>query len=338
MITVKTKGHIFVLLAVLLLFGMIVSPVCAGNYTPRGNLDFWKTTTRESFSGSSSYQYAAPTGEKISQIQFTVDTGQRVDFTVYYGGNKTVAGSAENSITSVGLCGFLPCPMTTAIVTLNGVSKSYTYGDIQPFFDFDIAGYGVDNTNQQTGFLVYDGNYGASSGLSSQPNDLAVFFPVNNTGANLIDRVDLTGTQTFSLWIDHGKASDVAVVVNTGILETTNAWLSFIFGITGFLKDFLISLFVWLKFLFIDNLMLTIALYLGVSMAYSAVSSKDIFTFYKKFFKFQQSMFKFMVDIWNTIFGLVSSIVGALGSAWPIVVGVGATAAILYLLSQILGS
>jgi hypothetical protein len=338
---VKTKGRIFVLLAFLVLAGMIVSPVLAGNntYTPRGNLDFWKSTTRESFTGGSSYSYDAYSiGDRISLIQFTVDTGQRVDFTLYYGGNKTVSGSAENSVTSIGLCGFLPCPMTTATVTLNGISKSYTYGDIQPLFDFDIAGYGVDNTNQQTGFLVYDGQYGSSSSLSSQSNDLAVFFPVNNTGANLITRVDISGSQTFSLWIDHGKAKDVAAVVSTGMLETVNAWLSFIYGVTGFLKDFLIGLFTWLKFLFIDNLMLTIALYLGVSMAYSAVSSKDIFTFYKKFFKFQQSMFKFMVDIWNTIFGLVSSIVGALGSAWPIVVGVGATAAILLLLSSILGS
>ena len=339
--TMKTSSTTVVLLALLVLAGMIVSPVCAGNntYTPRGDLDFLKTTTRETFSYGTSYSYSAYSiGDRISRIQFTVDTGQRVDFTLYYGGNLTVTGSAENSITSIGLCGFVPCPMTTSIITLNGVSKSYTYGDIQPLFDFDIAGYGINNTNQQTGFLAYDVGYGFTSGLSSQSNDLAVFFPVSNIAGNLITRVDLNGTQTFTVYIDHGPAKDVAAIVSTGLAETVNEWVSFIIQIGGFLKDFLISLFIWLRFLFVDNLMLTIALYISVTMAYSAASSKNIFQFYQKFFKFQRSMFDFMISMWHAVFGLVSSIVGAMGSAWPIVIGAAATAGVLYLLTKILGS
>jgi hypothetical protein len=71
----KINGHIAILLALLIVGVAIVSPVSAGNYTPRGDLDFWKTTTMESFSYSSNYTYnAAEVGDRISRIQFTVDT------------------------------------------------------------------------------------------------------------------------------------------------------------------------------------------------------------------------------------------------------------------------
>lgn len=144
----KPTNATVILLAILVLLGMIVSPVCAGNYTPRGNLDFWKTTTQEYFTYGTSYTYnAAEIGDRISLIQFTVDTGQYVNFTLYYGVGSTISGSAENHLTGIGLCGFLPCPVTQSTIIFNGVSKSYSYGDVQPLFDFDIAGYGVDNDN-----------------------------------------------------------------------------------------------------------------------------------------------------------------------------------------------
>jgi hypothetical protein len=298
------KPHISVLLALLVVGVAIVSPVCAGNYTPRGNLDFWKTTTRDSFTGSSSYSYSAPDGDKINIIQFTVDTGQRVDFVLYYGGNKTVSGSAENSITSVGICGFLPCPMTTAIVTLGGASKSYSYGDIQPLFDFDIAGYGVDNDNGQTGFIVYDGNFG------KYDNDLAVFYPVSNIGLNLISRIDINGSQTFSLWVDHGPTSDIAGLVGTGLVETINTWVDFALSLGGMVLGFVIGVWHWLYFFFVENLLMTVSLYLSITMAYSACTSRNIFRFFGKFFNDQRKLFEFIIGLWRGLIEIISSFRG----------------------------
>jgi hypothetical protein len=300
----KLTSTTAILLAVLA--GMIASPVSAGNYTVRGDLDFWKTTTMESYTGSNNYSYnAAEVGDRISKIQFTVDTGQYVNFTLWYGVGSTVVGSAENHLTGVGLCsGWIPCPVTESTIIFNGVSKSYSYGDVQPLFDFDIAGYGVDNDNEATGFLVYDGGFGGYD------NDLAVFFPVSDIGTNLIYRVDASGPQTFSLYINHGLAEDVAGVVKTGIVETVNDWIQLAIGIAFLVKDLVWGLLEWVKFFFIDNLLMTVSLYLAISMAYSAGTSKNIFEFLGKFFNDQRKLFEFILGLWKTLIEIISSFRG----------------------------
>ena len=308
----KTKGHIFILLAFLVLLGMIVSPVCAGNYTPRGDLDFLKQTTRESYSGANSYTYdASAIGDRISMVQFTVDTGQYVNFTIYYGTGSTVTGSAENRIDHIGLCGFLPCPITESIITLNSVSKSYQYGDIQPLFDFDIAGYGVDNDNGQAGFLAYDGNYG------KYDNDLAVFYPVNNTATNLMYKIDISGSQTFSVYINHGKPSDVAGIVSKGLAETINEWVAFALALGGLVLAFVEGVLAWVIFLFSGgNILIIVGLWIAGTMAYSAMSSVtargfDVFLFYKKFFGYQRAFFTFVTrDVWGVFVEIIATFRG----------------------------
>jgi hypothetical protein len=216
-----------------------------------------------------------------------------------------VVGSAENHLTGVGLCsGWIPCPVTESTIIFNGVSKSYSYGDVQPLFDFDIAGYGVDNDNEATGFLVYDGGFGGYD------NDLAVFFPVSDIGTNLIYRVDASGPQTFSLYINHGLAEDVAGVVKTGIVETVNDWIQLAIGIAFLVKDLVWGLLEWVKFFFIDNLLMTVSLYLAISMAYSAGTSKNIFEFLGKFFNDQRKLFEFILGLWKTLIEIISSFRG----------------------------
>jgi hypothetical protein len=287
-----------ILLAVVLVLGAIVSPVSAV-YTTTG--DFAVNTDRQVFTNVYNVSYnVAGLNHRINLIQFSVDTGQYVNFTLFYGANLKVVGSAENHLTGVGICiGLVPCPITQSTITLNGVSKSYSYGDAQPFFDYNMAGYARDEGNV-TGFLVYSPSYGTFD------NDLAVFYPVSNIASNLIYRIDISGPQTFTISIDHGASADVAANVNKSWLDVMWEWLNLAISLTLFVKDTAISLFYWLKFFFWDNLSMTVALYISISMAYSANTAKDIFTFLKKFFNDQKKLFEFILSLWTTLVNLIA--------------------------------
>lgn len=64
----------------------------------------------------------------------------------------------------------------------------------------------------------------------------------------------------------------------------------------------------WLKFLFIDNLILVVALYLTGSMAYSILTSRSIFKFYERWFKQQKALFEFIANGFDTTLRIITQI------------------------------
>ena len=59
-------------------------------------------------------------------------------------------------------------------------------------------------------------------------------------------------------------------------------WINFAIAIAGLVFGFVLMIVGLIKFFFIDNLLLVVALWLGVTMAYSAISTRNIFQFYHK--------------------------------------------------------
>jgi len=119
----------------------------------------------------------------------------------------------------------------------------------------------------------------------------------------------------FEADISYAPSSDVAASVNKGPIETALDFINFGIGIAATLLGFVLMIFGIIKFFFIDNLLLTLALYISVTMAYSAVSSVgskgfDIWKFYKKFFGLQRSLMNFMVELWNYLIQIISSFRG----------------------------
>lgn len=64
----------------------------------------------------------------------------------------------------------------------------------------------------------------------------------------------------------------------------------------------------WLKFLFVDNLILVVALYLTGSMAYTILTSRSIFKFYERWFKQQKALFEFISNGFNTSLQIITQI------------------------------
>jgi len=73
------------------------------------------------------------------------------------------------------------------------------------------------------------------------------------------------------------------------------------------------SLIYWIKFIFVDNLVLSVSLYVAGSMAYAINTSRDIFSFYKTWFRQQRALFEFMAAAFATTFQIVTQVAAIVG-------------------------
>lgn len=285
-------------LAVMMVMCMIASPVSAASYTLTGVPILYKDKIDVNYQGVSEVTHdASETGRKIALIQFTIPSESTVSFTLYYGNDSTVSGSSENH--------HVDLTRTSSTVTLGGDSMTYTYIDTQPFYDFNLAGYARDADNSsRNGFLIYSLNYGALD------NNLAAFYEVANPGQNTIYKITATGTKNFDMYITDANPADVSAGASKSIVDVIADWINFAIGIAFLVYDVVTGLFYWLKFFFVDNLGMTIALYLSISMAYSASTSKNIFQFFKKFFSDQRKLFEFILGLWRLLVEVVATFRG----------------------------
>lgn len=308
---IKPTNATVILLALLLVAGMIVSPVCATTYTPINNVVVYETDNVV-FDQVYNVSYdASLDGMRVSLLSFTIPSDSKVDFTLYYGNGSTVSGYSENHHIN-----FL---QTSTTVNLNGVSNEYTYIDTQPFYDFNFAGYAeardsndILNTTAAHGFLVYSLNYGALD------NDLAVFFEVPNPSQNTIFKVEASCTKPFMMEVRTGQFADVAKGASKNLLEIAWEWINLAIALGGTILAFLVGdpifsggVYWWIKFFFIDNLILVIVMYFAVTMAYSAITSRgNVFRFYKSFFGYQRALYQFIISLWETFVNILASFRG----------------------------
>lgn len=290
------------LLAFLIVSCVIVSPVCAAEYTLTGyqennifdvKKDLFDNVYNLTFDKSNEDQ-------AITLIHFKVPMDHTVDFTIWYGAGNSVSGSASTAWNT----SLLPLHTTTSSITFNGETKEYSYLDTNPEFDYYLSGYARSNENNETGLIVYNAGYGGFD------NDLAVFMPVSNLPANLIYKIDLYCDAPFDVDISYGTASEVASSVSKDVFQVALEWVNLALSLGATLLGFVLMLIGLIKFFFVDNLLLVIALWLGVTMAYSAISTRNIFQFYHKFFRYQRTLLDFIVQLWNYLIQIISSFRG----------------------------
>jgi hypothetical protein len=280
----------------------IVSPVFAASYTLTGYQEFnVLDVKKDMFTSVMNITFDKSTEDKaITLIHFKVIQDHQVDFTIYYGTGTAVSGSASNSWN----WSVIPPTTTTSSITFDGITKSYNYFDTNPSWDYYLSGYARNNEDNTTGLIVYNAGYG------SFDNDLAVFKAVPNLAVNLIYRVDLSSDVPFDVDISYGTKSEVAKSVSKSIIDIAWDWMNYAIQIALFVYGLVVSLFYWLKFFFVDNLLMTVSLYLSITMAYSACTSRNIFKFFGKFFNDQRKLFEFIIGLWRGLIEIISSFRG----------------------------
>jgi hypothetical protein len=293
----KIHVHIFVLLALLLLAGMIVSPVCAIGYE----------ITAEPLGGvlnpvagkiTNLTIDMSPTGDAVQRIAVDVGTGTTVNFTLWYGNGATVSGWMEYTND-----GFF---QQHSEVAIDSDISGYDYIGLQEIGRIDIVGYArnwTSDTQYTTGFIVYDSVFGVSERRAM------AYYPVAALGDNVIYKFQLISTKPVAVAYYTNTRENVGRASTLTPIEAGNEWITLALKYSASAIAFLAGLFWIIKFFFVDNLLLIIVLWIAVSMAYSAISSPNIFVFYKKFFKLQKALLDFVVALWMTLWSIINYLV-----------------------------
>jgi hypothetical protein len=292
------KPHIFVLLALLLVAGMIVSPVCARYQISPQPL----SGDMISAPGKITDLTVDVSGEGKAFHKISVDlaTGTTVNFTLTYGNGSTVSGWMVYTNN-----GFY---QQHSEVAIDSDVSVFDYVGMQEIGRIDVVGYARNYTegdaSYTSGFIVYDTVFGLT-----QFNAMAYYSVVGGVSDNVIYKFQITSDQPVSVTYYTDTRAMVTEWSNKDQAGIVSDWIALAGQYAGAAYNFIASLFWLIKFFFIDNLLLIVALWIAVTMAYSAISSPNIFGFYKKFFKLQKALLDFIVSLWTTLWTIINYLI-----------------------------
>jgi hypothetical protein len=295
-----------ILLALLLVLGMIVSPVCALGYEVV-LLPMAEVTNVQVISNLT--VDLSQDGNALQRLVVDIGTGTKVDFTLWYGNGATVSGWMEyrNSTDCVDWIPFDSFCQYSG-VSIGADTQDGSSRGLQEIGRIDIAAYArnwTSDTEYTTGFLVWDTTFGLEEGHKA-------YFAVPNGTDNIIYKFSVTTTKPVQVGWNYDARERVITATSKNPIDVAKDWLSQAIFISGAVFGFIASLFWILKFFFVDNLLLIIALWISVSMAYSAISTKNIFAFYTKFFRLQRAFLDFVIGLWDVLVRIVGGMVQAL--------------------------
>jgi hypothetical protein len=284
-----------ILLALLLVLGMIVSPVSALGYQ----------ITAEPLGGVMNLVPGRPTnlsidvsakGDAIQRITMDIPTGTVLNFTLFYGNASTVSGWMVYTND-----GFFT---QYSEVAIGGDAQGYSYWGFEEAGRIDIIGYARNYTTETeytSGIMVYDA-------LRVWTDHMA-YYPVSGSSIIAIYKFEYTSTRPVVVNYYTNTRANVEKAARTTLLGAGSEWIALAQKYAGSTVAFIVGLFWILKFFFIDNLLLVIALWISVSMAYSAITSPNIWGFYKKFFKTQKALLDFILFLWTTFWSILNYLV-----------------------------
>ena len=290
--TQKTTSTKAICLAVLVLSCMIVSPVCALEYRqiPTPLL----AQQEIAFNDVSNISYdVLSTGKRISVVSIVAPENFSGEFTLNYGNGSTVSGTLESNTFA-----FM---VEYAKVEIGGSSTEWWGPNVNPLNSpFFYVGYGSNSTDyNQTGLVVYG------------PADTFItMYPESNITQKLIYAVEISGDKQFDTTITIGDPETIIGSMPKDLLTIIAEWVDLAIQLAFFIKDVVFTLFAWIEFFFWDNLGMTVALYVSISMAYSANTAKDIFKFLGKFLNDQRKLFEFILSLWTTLVNLIATFRG----------------------------
>jgi hypothetical protein len=295
----KSKTNLFLILVCLLGLLLIIAPIQA---KPEPTGIFTDSTTINS-DYVTTYTYTADPGYAIGNIVIMPPIGSHDTFTLTYGNGSTVSGTVvyipEN------ILGIDSPTNSVSTVSIGGDSQTRNFIDAHSSPEqAKITGYARDTDAGTVGFGIWDAGVGLWS-------DQIAYYSVPNSTNRLISSVTITGDKPFKVTLGYGTAAYIASANNKSALDVLNDWIQLAISLAATIIGVITGIIWYLKFFFVDNGLLIIALYLAVSMAYSAMSSVsakgfDVFRFMKKFIGFQQSLYRFIIDMWTQLVTIVS--------------------------------
>lgn len=240
------------------------------------------------------YSGTAPAGKAIWALDIKAGWGTSGGYVLTLENGNTVTGTWDYG-------GLLP---PTFEATIGSDSSTYTYVAPLPV---NIQIWNGDNVTYERELKLGYGQYKGAwndvlvTSIAASP---VTSYSVSSTGA----------IEVAPEFIDYSTAV-------TNLNYRPDDWIERIKEYLPMLWGTFEALMYWLNLLFVENLVLTVSLYMAGSMAYAANTSRNIFLFYKTWFRQQKAIFEFMaqgflttIQIITTIVNTVTSVVGAIAS------------------------
>jgi hypothetical protein len=300
-----TKAHILFVLAVLII-GLTIPPACAA--TSIVTTGYFPDAIKEiETEGVTDFTFSVNSTRAISNVQFRAPKGTEINYTITYGTDNSLDGFITYLPGDIDIFGF---GQGVTTINIGSSTDSRSYVDTGLTRKWEIVGYAREQDDNgtvlSTGYAVYDvslgvGNIGLQSG----------FIAYQSVGdLQPIESITFTSNQPVWLYIGTAERSEIQTGISKTATETFNEWVQFAVGIASSVLGFVVMLLGIIKFFFIDNLLLVIALWISVTMAFSAISTRNIFQFYQKFFRYQRALLDFIVQLWNYLVQIISSFRG----------------------------
>ena len=237
-----------------------------------------------------SYSFTAPSDEAIWSMSMVAQSGAFGTFTETLSDGSTVSGSFSYA-------GFPP----TATVGIGGDSANTLYVTGIAGAPLYMKIWNGDNTTD--GRVIRMG-YGQINGIWN--NVVAANIPRSPTTSF---SATYTGSVSFTPdTISYDKAQE-QLAENTDLLRSLKAWADWLLTILPDAKNFVEDLLYWIRFFFVDNLLMIVALFLAVPMAFAAKNSKgNPERFLRQYFKTLKGFFVFIMSVWTTLLSSINMI------------------------------
>jgi hypothetical protein len=303
-----------ILLAVLLLLLVAVVPVSA-EYVVTGDYAWVKGGYLPFIANNDVVHFNCTPDQAISSVEYDLPLNTTVNFTVYYGNGNTMSGWMVYRSEDPGIF----YGHSISEVSLDGNTRSEIFGDLTALGysvidHVQFSSYGVNTSNNETGFTLYAQGYALWS-------EEIVFAPVPNIAQNLISGISITSTRPIKITILTADYNFLAENIRQGALGTISAlvggvtddilaWINLAYEVGVTLWYVVTETFYWAKFFLWDNLLLTVALWIAITGAMAFGKTKDIFKAMKTFFHYQKVLFEFILDMWKRLIDLIATFRG----------------------------
>lgn len=307
LIMIQIRSLIILLLLSLLIIAPAAAEVTLGNYTTidvyqqqKGSIQF-ENVYDAAFNSISDTNVDA-----ISNIEFYNIHPGTYDFTLTQANGNTHTGQIFYNTS--GILG------TTAewTLTLDGESHSWdTVVNVDIVGKVFIATYAMNMDTSQKGLLLMDAWGGQTVIGYITGNYNCVFVDENSIVEYPITQVDVTGTDPFYLQVSYGNYDDISGELQK---EPTNiwTWINNILGFVGSVGDIIFAITYAFKFIIVDHFFQIIVFYEVLVMAYSAGTSRDIFSFGKKMMRYNKALFEAILGLIKIVMEIFHRLIDAL--------------------------
>jgi len=231
--------------------------------------------------------YTAPDDRAVWGIDFDAPYGSTGDITLTLEDGSVVEGTWSYT-------GFTPI---TADLELEGKTSTYSYFVPIPF-PLKIGVWNGDNNTYGREIKMGYGQTKAWNKVltTSIQNSPTVGYTITSSQPVTVTR-QLMDREEAQARLSSGDPFDGSLI--DLLWQQSETLMSIFFGAAW-----------WLKFLFVDHIILTVSLYFTGSMAYAMLSSRNIFIFYRVWFRQQRAMFEFIVNMASATVSIVAQIGG----------------------------